>query len=294
MCYAVNAQQDAQYTQYMYNTMSFNPGYAGTRGVFSGLGLHRSQWVGLDGAPRTQTFSAHSPIGIGKIGVGFNLTNDEIFITRETYFDAIFSYNINVTEETKLSFGVKAGAQLLDNDFNRLVLDEKVDPSYLQQIDNRLLPQIGLGAYMYNNNYYVGLSAPNLLENDHFEDSDGVARIAKERVNFYLMGGYVFQVNDDLKLKPAVLSKIVSGAPLQLDLSLNALMYEKFTLGGAYRLSAAWSAMAGFQFSDAMMIGFAYDRETTELAQFNSGSFEVFLRFELFRQYGRILNPRFF
>lgn len=289
-------QQDAQYTQYMYNTMSINPAYAGSRGVFSLAALHRSQWVGLEGAPKTQTLNLHTPVGeSGKTGIGLSIINDDIGPTHETYFDIDFSYTINTSENGKLSFGIKAGGHLLDVCFDCLNQYNPNDLLLQSNIDNKFSPNVGAGIYYHNSDkWYVGLSAPNLLETKHFDESS--LSVAKERINYYLIGGYVFDLSSDVKLKPAFLIKAVSGAPLQADLSANFLINEKFTIGAAYRWSAALSAMAGFQVSESIMLGFAYDRETTELGntQFNDGSYEVFLRFELFNRRDNIISPRFF
>ncbi|MCH2195389.1 type IX secretion system membrane protein PorP/SprF [Kordia sp.] len=289
-------QQDAQYTQYMYNTISVNPAYAGSRGVLSIAGLHRSQWVGLEGAPRTQTLNLHTPIGRkGKVGLGVSIVNDQIGPTDETYFDIDFSYTINTSENGKLSFGVKAGGHLLDVCFDCLNQYNPNDLLLQSNIDNKFSPNVGAGIYYRNSEkWYVGLSAPNLLETKHFDESS--LSTAKERINFYLIGGYVFDMSDSVKFKPAVLFKAVSGAPLQADLSANFLINEKVTLGAAYRWSAAFSGLVGLQLSDSFMVGFAYDRETTELGntQFNDGSYEVFLRFELFNNRDKIISPRFF
>ncbi len=297
------AQQDAQYTQYMYNTISVNPAYAGSRGVMSIMGLHRSQWVGLDGAPRTQTLTLNTPIGENnRVGLGFSIVNDEIGPTDETYFDIDFSYTIPTSDKGKLSFGLKAGGHLLNVDFQKLTQFDVNDPNFETNIDNKFSPNVGVGIYYHTNKFYMGLSAPNLLETDHFNEdatvnsNDSSTFIAEERINYYLITGYVFDLSDSVKFKPALLSKLVFGAPLQVDVSANFLLYDRLTLGAAYRWSAAFSAMAGFQISDSLMIGFAYDRETTELGrtQFNDGSYEVMLRFELFRKYNRMLTPRFF
>ncbi|MFC5048489.1 type IX secretion system membrane protein PorP/SprF [Aquimarina hainanensis] len=296
-------QQDAQYTQYMYNTISVNPAYAGSRGVFSINGLHRSQWVGLDGAPRTQTISINTPLGQSeRVGLGISIVNDEIGPTRETYFDIDFSYTIPTSEKGRLSFGLKGGGHLLDVDFNKLSKFDVNDANFQQNIDNRFSPNVGVGIYYYTDKFYFGLSAPNILETEHFDESATVgnnnseAFIARERINYYLITGYTFDLNEEVKFKPALLTKAVFGAPLQVDLSASFLLYERLTLGAGYRWSAAWSGMIGFQLSNAMMIGLGYDRETTELgkAQFNDGSYEVFIRFELFKKYSRMLTPRFF
>nr|WP_233195909.1 type IX secretion system membrane protein PorP/SprF [Aquimarina sp. MAR_2010_214] len=300
---AICAQQDAQYTQYMYNTISVNPAYAGSRGVLSVMGLHRSQWVGLDGAPRTQTLTANTPIGNNeRLGIGVSIVNDEIGPTDETYFDIDFSYSIPTSEQGKLSFGLKAGGHLLNVDFQKLNRFNSNDALFENNIDNKFSPNVGVGIYYHTDRFYAGLSAPNLLETNHFDESTtnsnstAVSFLAEERINYYLIAGHVFDLSSDIKFKPAVLSKLVFGAPLQVDVSANFLLYDRLTLGVAYRWSAAVSGMVGFQISDALMIGFAYDRETTELGQtqFNDGSYEVMLRFELFKKYNRMLTPRFF
>ncbi|MDH7447835.1 PorP/SprF family type IX secretion system membrane protein [Aquimarina sp. 2201CG14-23] len=297
----IYAQQDAQYTQYMYNTISVNPAYAGSRNAISITGLYRNQWIGIDGAPVTQTLNIHSPIGASeKVGLGLSLVNDKIGPTQETYIDIDFSYTINTSDDGKLSFGVKAGGHLLDVDFNRLNQYATSDILLDTNIDNKFSPNVGIGAYYYTSKFYAGISAPNLLKTKHFNESsnDNTASsfLAVERINYYMILGYVFDINEYLKLKPAVLSKVVSGSPLQVDVSANFLLYDKLTLGLAYRWSAALSGLVGFQVSDSMMLGFAYDWETTALGntEFNSGSYEFFLRYEIFKKKERVLYPRFF
>ena len=199
----------------------------------------------------------------------------------------------------KLSFGLKAGGNLLNLDFNALNnFDE--EPIVGDNIENQFSPNFGLGVYYHTNKFYAGLSAPNLLETDYFDnsqrDANTVQFLSHERINFYLITGYVFDLNSRFKFKPALLTKMVGGAPLQVDISANFLFNDKFSFGAAYRWDAAISALAGFQLSDQVMLGLAYDRETTELGgtQFNDGSFEVFLRFELVKSFQRLVSPRFF
>lgn len=295
------AQQDAQYTQYMFNTMSVNPAYAGSRGQLSIAALYRSQWAGLEGAPKSQTLNLHSPIRNSKVGYGLSIVNDNIGdgTVQETYFDAVISYTIDVSLEGKLSFGLKAGGNLLNLDFSRL-RNFDVEPVATDNIENKFSPNVGLGMYYHTNKYYLGLSAPNLLQTEHFDnsqrDANSVQFLSKERINFYLITGYVFDLNNNFKFKPALLTKVVGGAPLQVDVSANFMYNDRFTFGAAYRWDAALSVMTGFQISDQFMLGLAYDRETTELGgtQFNDGSFEVFLRFELVKSFQRLVSPRFF
>jgi len=297
----MRAQQDAQYTQYMFNTISVNPAYAGSRGQLSIAALYRAQWVGLEGAPTSQTVNIHSPIRNSKLGYGISVVNDEIGdgTVQETYFDGVLSYTIEVARDAKLSFGLKAGLNVLNLDFNRL-RNFDAEPVNVDNIENRISPNIGLGFYYHTKKFYAGLSAPNLLQTEHFDnsatDANAIQFLSQERINFYLITGYVFDLNGNLKFKPALLTKVVGGAPLQVDLSANFMFADKFTFGAAYRLDAAVSAMAGFQISDQLMLGLAYDKETTELGgtRFNDGSFEVFLRYELVISFQRLVSPHFF
>lgn len=292
------AQQDAQYTQYMYNTISVNPAYAGSRGVLSITGLHRSQWVGLDGAPTTQTLNIHSPVS-RRVGLGFSIVNDEIGngTNQDTYFDGVFSYTIPTSETGKLSFGLKAGGHLLNIDFNQLQnYSNEAGGLGLANIDKKFSPNFGAGIYYHTEEFYMGLSVPNFLETQHFDTSGASSGLAQERINIYLITGYVFDLNRNLKFKPALLLKAVSGAPLQADISANFMLREKVTFGVAYRWDAAVSALAGFQITDKLMIGMAYDKETTALGNtaFNAGSFEVMLRYELKSRFKNVIAPRFF
>lgn len=292
--FSVKAQQDAQYTQYMYNTMVFNPAYAGSRGVLSIESLYRTQWVGLNGAPDTGTLAINTPLGQSeRVGLGVSIINDKIGPSQETYFDVSFSYSIPVSRYGVLAFGIKGGLSWLNVDFNKLNAFEPDDQFLQPNVNNVFSPNIGLGVYYHTSNFYLGLSAPNIIETNHFDASPNVSYVAKERINYYLMSGYVFDLGKNTKFKPATLVKAVKGAPIQLDVSANFLFNEKFMLGAAWRWEAALSGMAGFQISDMIMIGYAYDSDTTNFGNFNSGSHELFLRFEIFKQ-GRLLSPRFF
>jgi type IX secretion system PorP/SprF family membrane protein len=294
------AQQDAQYTQYMYNTLSVNPAYAGSRGQLSFAGLYRSQWVGLDGAPETFTLNLHSPIRNSRLGYGISIVNDNIGdgVVQETFLDAVVSYTIDLSMDAKLSFGLKAGGNMLSLDFNGL---RNFDQEVVNQdnIDNKFNPNFGLGVYYHTDKFYLGASAPNVLESEYFDNDNEEGSVnfqSAERISFYLITGYVFDLGTDLKFKPALLTKAVGGAPLQVDLSASFLFNDKFSFGAAYRLDAAVSGLIGFQLTEQLMVGLAYDRETTELGgtQFNDGTFEIFLRLELLKSFQRTVSPRFF
>nr|WP_243643639.1 type IX secretion system membrane protein PorP/SprF [uncultured Tenacibaculum sp.] len=288
------AQQDAQYTQYMYNTISVNPAYAGNKGTLNVTALYRNQWQGLEGAPTTQTLAIDTPIGwLEQFGLGVSIINEQIGPTSETYFNIDFSYKIPVSEEGELSLGLKGVAHLLSVDFEKLNLFDVNDTSFSSSINNKFSPNVGIGVYYNTDKFYLGMSVPNLLEINHLKESQ---TLGQERINYYFITGYVFDINKNVKFKPALLTKLVFGTPLQIDVSANFMLYEKLTMGLAYRWSAAVSALVGVKITDSLTLGFAYDRETTELGntQFNSGSYEAMLRYELPKIGIRRLTPRFF
>lgn len=285
------AQQDAQYTQYMYNTINVNPAYAGSRGALSFFALHRTQWVGLDGAPVTNTLSANTPFNNSKLGLGVSIINDEIGPSTSNSLSADISYTIPVSESYKLSFGIKGTANLFNIDVNKLNPSDQSDPQF-QNFNNEFSPNIGAGIYLHSHKAYVGFSVPSFIETNAYNDND--VAIYKEKMNYYLIGGYVFDLNPTIKFKPAFMTKLVEGSPLQVDVSGNFMFNEKFVVGLAYRWSASMSAMVGFQVSDAFYIGYSYDFETTELDNYNSGSHEIFLRYEVFKKNSKMVTPRFF
>lgn len=287
-----NAQQEAQYTQYMYNTANVNPAYAGSRESLSVLLMHRTQWVGLDGAPVTNTFTSHSPLGESKLGLGVSVINDRLGPSEENMVSVDLSYYIQTASQFKLAFGVKGTANFLNVDFNKTKIFDPNDGLIRANIDNRFFPNIGAGVLLYSDKTYFGVSIPYMLEQKYYDND--VQFVASEKMHLHVIGGYVFDLNDNLKFKPAIKAKAVKGAPLQLDFSANFLFNEKFTVGGAYRWDAAWSALAGFQISKSWLIGYAYDKDVTNLGSFNSGSHEIFLRYELFKSNSKVLAPRFF
>jgi type IX secretion system PorP/SprF family membrane protein len=290
-CFTGFAQQDAQFTQYMYNTININPAYAGSRGVMSVFGLHRTQWVGFDGAPTTNAFSLNTPINNSNIGIGLSVVSDKIGPIKDNTLSADVSYTIPTSETYKLSFGIKASANMFNLDTSMLNPADASDPN-LQNFNNEISPNFGAGIYLHSDKLYLGVSVPNFLQDSKYNDN--AVAVFQERMNFYFIGGYVFDLSQSVKFKPAILTKAVTGAPLQVDTSANFLLFDKLMLGGAYRWSAAFSAMAGFQITDGLFIGYSYDMETTELKNYNSGSHEVFLRFELFNKVSKMVSPRFF
>ena len=284
------SQQDSQYTQYMYNTPLVNPAYAGSRETITAFLLHRNQWVGLEGAPVTNNFSINMPVGDSNFGVGLNFVNDEIGPVSENEISADLAYFIQISENYKLSLGLKGTANLFQLDVNKLRIFDPADPQF-QNVDTEFSPNVGAGLYLFSDKTYFGLSIPNFFESYRYNDNN--VEITKEKMHFYFIAGHVFTISPNIDFKPAVLSKIVEGAPLQADITANFLFFDKLTLGAAYRWDASVSALAGFQISDSWFIGYGYDLETSKLANYNSGSHEIFLRYEFFNR-SRVSAPRFF
>jgi len=287
-----NAQQDSQYTQYMYNPTIINPAYAGSRDVLSIFGLYRTQWVGLNGAPKTAVFSMHTPLNYKNLGIGVSFVNDQIGPSTQNTISGDVSYTIQTSENYKLAFGIKLTGDLMNVDYTKLNPQSGTDIVIKDNVDNSFSPNIGAGIFLYSDKAYLGFSMPRILDVELYDDNQ--YDIAKVATHYNLMGGYVFDLNYDFKFKPSALIKAVKGAPLQVDLSANFMYQNKFTLGVAYRWDAAFSGLAGFQVNDSWFIGYAHDRETTNLKHYNSGSHEIFLRYEFAKANKKVYSPRFF
>ena len=290
----MHAQQTPQYTHYMYNTVNINPAYAGSRGALSAFGLHRSQWVGLEGAPTTNSFSINTPFQNSKLGLGVGFVNDKLGVIEENTVSVDVSYTIDLNKrDSKLSFGVKGSLNMLNVEYSRLNKLHPSDPMIINDIQNEVSPNVGAGVYWHNQRSYLGLSVPNFLENTRY-DNGTVYSSMNQKMHFYLIGGHVFDLNPTLKFKPAFILKAVEGAPFQADLTANFLIHDKLTLGAAYRWDAAWSGLVGFQVTEGLMLGYSYDSDVTKLGNYNNGSHELFVRFELFNKYRRVNSPRFY
>ncbi|HPF95978.1 MAG: type IX secretion system membrane protein PorP/SprF [Flavobacteriaceae bacterium] len=289
----LSAQQDPQYTQYMYNFNVVNPAYAGSAEGLAIGALYRSQWVGLDGAPKTGTLSIHSPVG-KKVGLGLSLIDDEIGPVHETNVYADFSYTLELGSEHKLAFGVKAGATFHNIgiwDGQIEVVDEN-DPFFAQNIDE-VTPNIGAGAYFYKpNKYYVSVSMPNILNATHL-DANGT-KIGSETEHLFAAAGYVFSLSENFKLKPHTMFKMAFDAPVSFDVNLNLFMYDLVEIGAGYRLDDSFSAMVNFMVTPHLRIGYAYDGVTSDINYVASSSHEIFVNIDLnfYKKISR--SPRYF
>lgn len=290
--FGVAAQQDPQYTQYMYNTLSVNSAYAGSLGHLAITGIYRTQWVGLEGAPNTQSFTLDTPIA-KNLGLGISVVSEEIGPSEEQYLDANFSYTIQSGQTHKLSFGIKGGGRVINIDWTKGSHREP-DVQFRENITNKFLPVVGAGLYWHGERDYIGIAVPNFMTRERYDYDDIADDLVNERMHVYLIGGIVFDLSTHTKFKPAALVKYVAGAPLIADFSANFMFNNALTLGVSYRTGDSVSAMASIQITPQFLVGYAYDYTTTELQTYNSGTHEIMLRFELVSRKKGLKSPRFF
>lgn len=283
-------QQDPQYTQYMYNMNIVNPAYSGSKENLSIGLLYRTQWVGVEDAPKTGTFFAHMPVG-EKVGLGLSLITDQVGPVKETNAYADFSYTLQLGGEHKLAFGIKAGATFHDIGLTGVFVPQPGDPFFSQNI-SEVTPNIGAGFFYYTDNYYLAGSVPNILKSVHL-DANGL-ELGSETSHYFFTGGYVFQVSENTKLKPSFLVKSAFSAPTSFDVNLNALFYERFEIGASYRLDDSFSGMVNFMVTPDIRIGYAYDSVTSELNNVGPSSHEFFLLFDLNFPKRVSRSPRYF
>ena len=286
------AQQDPLYSQYMFNTLAFNPAYAGSADVFTVMALSRHQWVGFEGAPSTQTFLAHSPLKAANMALGFTAITDRIGPARQTSVQGDYAYRIRTGGNTQLAFGLKGGINLYQADIASLSTVE-VDPANVN-IQAQVLPNFGFGMFWHSDRYYVGLSVPKLLENDIDAVSGNALVTATEARHYFLMAGYVFDVDQDIKFKPSFLLRRVEGAPLSLDINANFLLREKIWFGALYRWGNSFGLMGQYQVNDQFRVGYAFDLTTTRMGAYNAGTHEIMLNYDLRFLTGRTISPRYF
>ena len=289
----ITAQQDPQYTQYMYNMNIINPAYAGISEGLSIGALYRSQWVGLDGGPETFTFNIHSPVG-KQLALGLSVISDKIGPVEETNAYVDVSYTIPVGMETRLAFGVKGGFTFHDIAIaeSQIALVDPGDPFFAQAI-NETTPNIGAGVYFYKpNKYYISASVPNILNGVHL-DANGT-KIGSETEHFFAAAGYVFDLSDSFKLKPHALLKYATDAPISYDLNANLFMYDLVEVGVGYRLDDSFSGMVNFQVMDNLRIGYAYDAIRSDLDIVTNSSHEVFINFDFNFSSKVSRSPRYF
>lgn len=286
-----NAQQQPQFTHYMYNTIAVNPAYAGSRDGLAINLVNRNQWVGIEDAPRTTSLSIHTPLKNNKMGIGLSIMKDQAGWENFTFIYADYSYTIQLTDEKFFSFGLKAGFSQYKIDEELFTFPDVYEDPFFQDRINRWNPNIGAGVYYHTNKWYLGLSSPRLINNDNNDNGDFVAL---ERNHYYLIGGYVYDLSEDFKIKPSFSLKYTNGTPLSAEVSAHLLMYEKFWIGASYRNEDAIGALFDFQISQKLRVGYAYEYAISDIQPFTSGSHEIILIYEFKFKQSRYKSPRYF
>lgn len=303
----LNAQQGVQYTQFMFNKLAFNPAYAGSGDSPCVSCIHRSQWVGLEGAPTSQTINFHSPFLRKKVGIGISLQNDRIGPSNSTWVNISYAYHIKINE-SKLSIGLQGTMRSYKLDLNETNAIVDNDPAVLSGSLRKILPNLGAGAYFLSPNFYMGVSIPYLLNGDiSFIENPGVSSsqdFSTEDRHLYAMAGFKIEISPTLKFKPAVMLKFVENAPIDIDINGSLLFNDFLGLGAAYRLGGIRNSIGesvdflGFvNLNSGFTIGLAFDLSISRIRKYNAGSFEIMINkcFGLNKKNRKKLtNPRFF
>jgi len=295
------AQQDPMYTQYMFNTQTINPAYAGSWESLSFMVLARQQWAGLEGAPQTYTFSLQAPLKNERVALGLNVINDKVGLEKRFYMFGDYSYLLPLNEKMKLRLGLKGGFTNYSNNLSEYstntTISGIVDPSFQGEIDQKLVPNFGVGSFLYGDRFYVGFSIPKIISQD-FENNYNNLSVNADMRHYFLMAGMVFNVGEFVKFKPTMLTKAAfsskTGTPVQFDLSANFLIKDRFWLGAMYRTGDSFGFIAQWIIDKKMRIGYAYDYTTTHLGNFENGSHEIMISYEMRFLKEMFASPRYF
>ncbi len=296
-CYSAYSQQDAMYTHYMYNTLSINPAYAGSRDALTVTALHRSQWVDFKGAPITQTLTMHTPVFTKNMGLGLSVINDQIGPVKNTAFYIDYAYRIRLNKKSQLGFGLKAGVNMFNADFVNVETDQNNDPSFNQDISNLFTPNFGFGLYYMRERFYAGISTPHLIENSYkYQNKIDQDKLATDKRHYFLIAGTVFNLSRSVMLKPTALVKYTDASPMELDITASFILNNRLLLGAMYRTGDAAGILAGLNITEQFHIGYSFDWSfLNSTLKYNSGSHEIMLRYDFyFRNKSKIRSPRYF
>jgi type IX secretion system PorP/SprF family membrane protein len=286
------AQREAMYSQYMFNMLNINPAYAGNRAVSNVTLLYRHQWAGIKGAPRTASLSWDQRASESNIGYGIQIFNDRLGLENSSSIRGFYSYRIPM-KNSALSMGINAGVFNYQVDYTIINTAQSSDPLLNRKI-NQLSPCVGLGAIYESEKFYVGFSIPDLLDT-YYSESDEVVRMAP-KLHYFLNAGVMIKASDALLLKPSVMIKAISGAPVQFDAGINAWINNTFGFGASYRIGDALIGMFEVQLNSNLRLGYGYDYSISEINKYNSGTHELMLRYEFnkSKDKSKVLSPRYF
>jgi len=287
------AQQDIMVSQYMFNGLFLNPAYAGSHRFMGASLLHRRQWVQFPGAPNTSIFAIDGPFAKNRMGWGAVVTTEKIGASNRTDFFGNYSYHLPLGNG-KLSMGLRAGGSFIQSNFDQLKTNDQGDANFVNA-RSWFLPRFGTGVYYYTKKFYAGLSIPTLLAYDSNKDfSLDLSKSSPARLHYFLTSGYVFELNDNVKLKPSVLVKYQAAAPVQADLNLNVLLQDVLWIGGSFRTGESVVGIIEYQINSMFRVGYAYDYNLTSIRRYSVGSHEIMLGIDFGKDILKTKNPRFF
>jgi type IX secretion system PorP/SprF family membrane protein len=294
--FKVDAQQEAMFTHYMYNTLAVNPAYAGSRDAITATVLHRSQWVSFKGAPSTQTLTVHSPLKIKNIGLGLSVINDKIGPIRNTIAYVDFAYILKLTEKSHLAFGLKGGINYMQAELNNIPLDQQNDVAFENNVSSKVLPNFGFGMYYSTERFYAGISAPKLLENNFVtKEANFSTKITQEIRHYYFIAGAVFKLSESIDLKPTTFVKATSGAPIEADLTTTFIFKKKLNTGLMFRTGDAAGVLVGYNITPEFHIGYSFDWSYgLKTFKYNSGSHEIMISYDFVGKGKEKSKARFF
>jgi type IX secretion system PorP/SprF family membrane protein len=293
-----NAQYDAMFTQYMFNEMYINPAYAGSKDAMAVNMSHRQQWINFPGRPITTSFTLHGPLANDKMGLGISLLNEQIGKLSRNLVYLNYAYRLKVSEKGKLSFGLMGGIHNQVNKLSELKATETGDIQISSNTPSIIAPNFGAGIYYYTNKFYAGVSVPRMVDDSYmFNQSGEIIKSNKLNVSkfhYYLTAGYVFDINEDLKVKPQTMIKLVQNAPLQFDVNVNFLIKSKIWAGVSYRSGADISALLGLQVTPQFLVNYSYDYALTKIQTYSQGSHEITLGYVFSYKQRKVVTPRYF
>lgn len=294
----VKAQYDAMFTQYMFNEMFINPAYTGYKNALSITALHREQWVGIDGRPVTTSLTVNSPVLKNTMGVGLSLLTEKIGVTTRNLLYLSYAYRVKVNTKGYLNFGVMGGLHIQNERLASLATTDLNDPYFSTNLLNVVTPNFGYGMLYFTDDFFAGISIPRLIDDEITTTAGGLVvkniGLRVKKFHYYMTVGKLFTINENFKLKPQLLAKVVANSPIEFDVNLNALIRQRLWLGVSYRSGADMSIIAGVQILPQLMISYSYDYTLTALRKFNSGSHEIALNYLFQFKGNKINNPRYF
>lgn len=297
-CLSIHAQQLPAYSHYMNNMLAVNPAYAGSRDALTVTALQRSQWIGFEGAPITQTLTLHTPLKNEHIGLGLSVLNDKIGPTNNTSAFAYYAFIMRLTSKSKLALGLSAGVNIYQANFDGLNLDEPFDPTFQYNINNYMKPNFGFGVYYSRERFYAGISVPYLIENNYAykKQENGTTLIGNEQRHYYFIAGTMLRLTNSLDFKPTTLIKVTPAAPIQADLIASFVIMKKFLIGAMWRTGDAIGALVGLDITEQLHVGYSFDFSYgLKTSVYNKGSHEVLLRYDfVFSNKRQIHSPRYF